>query len=104
MNPSRWYQYRKCPTCSGSFGRGKGLHGLARHICDDPLMIKLRALLVAHFQAALGHSIIEARLKKKLKDREARLKFVLEICAWPPTADGVIRAAGDLKVRAWRSR
>ena len=41
MNPAHWY--RKCPTCGGSFGRGKGANGLARHLCDEPVVIELRA-------------------------------------------------------------
>lgn len=41
MNPAHWY--RKRPTCGGSFGRGKGEHGLARHLCDEPEVIRLQA-------------------------------------------------------------
>jgi hypothetical protein len=53
VNAAHWY--RKCPTCRGQFGRGKGKNGLARHACDDPSFDEIRAL------------------KKKLDDREARL-------------------------------
>ncbi len=34
--------YRECPFCRSIFGRGKGLNNLARHMCDEPVVIELR--------------------------------------------------------------
>ncbi len=57
-----WYQ--RCPECGSLFGRGKGAGGLARHLCDEPLVIKLRARLAR----------VEKIARRLLAESEAREK------------------------------
>ncbi len=59
----------------------------------------------ALLQSLMGAEITIARLKKKLKDREARIRVLVEqasLIGWSPGAQEKCRLAGDLKVRNWK--
>ncbi len=61
----------------------------------------------ALLSSVMGAEITIARLKKKLKDREERIRVLVEqsgLIGWSPGAVEKCRRAGDLKIRNWKPK
>ncbi len=59
------------------------------------------------FQSVMGAEVTIARLKKKLEDREERIRVLRAqaiLIGWSPGAEEKCRKAGDLKIRNWKEK
>lgn len=73
------------------------------HVTGRAVVAEYKRLGAVHLVwAYLGQAVINGRLRRKLKDREARLKFIATRIYKGGALDNTIQRATDLPKKNWK--